>query len=61
MFWIIASIPFWLIGAFWMIAAVAAVTRRKPDETSTSIGIQMLMGLVLSGIFLVIAAKVAGA
>jgi hypothetical protein len=61
MFWIIASIPFWLIGAFCMVAAVAAVTRRTPDETSTSIGVQMLMGLVLSGVFLVIAAKVAGA
>jgi hypothetical protein len=58
MIWVIASIPFWIVGAFFMVGSVATFTEREPQETSRQLAIQCLGSLILAGIFFLIAAKI---
>jgi hypothetical protein len=57
--WIIASIPFWIAGAFFAYATPAVVIAREPNETNAEIFGQSFSCLLLCGVFLSIAAKIA--
>jgi hypothetical protein len=61
MAWAVASIPFWLLGAFFFYGACIAIPRRRPDETASDLGIQVVGFLLVCGIFFIIAAKIGGA
>lgn len=61
MVWTMASIPFWLLGLFWGVGSVTAITHRYPYETPVQVCGQSLISLLLCGVLWVIAAKVAGA
>jgi hypothetical protein len=55
--WAIASIPFWIAGGIFMLAAGVAIPLRRPDETSDELAMQVLVALAVAGITLSIAAK----
>ncbi len=60
MTWIIASVPFWIIGIFFFpITTIAIFTQRTPDETNRQIAIQLLSSLLIAGTAFLIAAKIA--
>lgn len=60
MIWIIASVPFWILGFFFcQIASIAVFARAKPNETPYELMGQFLASLVVGGIFLVVAAGIA--
>lgn len=56
--WIIASIPFWIIGTVAFVGALGSIKWKQP--TSDAEVWRVLSGLVLAGVFFLIAAKVAG-
>lgn len=55
--WVIASIPFWLIGIWLLLGSFMSIEWKKP--TSDAEVKRILCGLIGSGILFVIAAKVA--
>ncbi len=57
--WIVASLPFWLLGFLFLYAAPMCIIKRSPDETSAELGGQLIFSLLGAGVFLLIAAKVA--
>jgi hypothetical protein len=59
MMWMIAALPFWIIGAFYSVGALLSVFNRRPGETDRDIMDQLIFGLVIGGIMFVIAAKIA--
>lgn len=59
MMWIIASLPFWMLGIFFFVGIFASVTQRKPSESSKDIAIQMVCSMILSGVAFIVAAKIA--
>lgn len=59
MMWIIASIPFWISGGIITLAGVAAPFIRKDGETDRDLVKQFFTGVLLGGILLVMAAKIA--
>jgi hypothetical protein len=54
--WQLASVPFWMVGMFWLLCAAVAAPYRRKGETDTELGLQIITGLVLSGLFFAIAA-----
>jgi hypothetical protein len=58
MAWTIASLPFWMLGLLFLVAAPISIGMRKEHETTAEIASQFLISLFLAGIFLLIAAKV---
>lgn len=60
MTWIIASLPFWAIGGFFVWAGVGCALGygRRRHETAANLSRQLLFGLLVGGIFLLIAAKI---
>lgn len=57
--WFVASIPFWLIGAWCLWSAGASLVIKKPNESSQDQVEQMLWNLVAAGVAFYIAAKIA--
>lgn len=55
---VIASIPFWIISIVFAAGAGAAYPLRRPDEKPSDLAAQVLIGLVLCGVFAAIAASV---
>ena len=59
--WYIASIPFWLLGAFFFpFAAIACVMTRESGETDEDLVKQFLGATIVGGIFFAIAAHMCG-
>lgn len=55
--WIIASIPFWILGTLCMLGAFCSI---KWTKTTTDDEVRrVLWGLIWSGVFFLIAAKLA--
>lgn len=57
--WVVASIPFWILGIFFLYSAGCAVCVRIPGETRKDQVARMLIRLLFSGIALSTAAKIA--
>lgn len=57
--WIVASIPFWLLGLFCAVTVVCVYPFRKPKETDGDLALQIFVFLLLTGVFFIVAAKVA--
>lgn len=55
--WVIASIPFWILGTLFFVGAFAAIEWSKPTTNKEVKAI--LTGLAMAGILFWIAAKVA--
>lgn len=55
--WIVASIPFWILGALFVLGAFAQIDWRNP--TTDGEVKRLAFGLCVGGILLVIAAKIA--
>jgi hypothetical protein len=55
--WIIASIPFWLLGLMCLVVAVVPFTTKAPATNGDVVAV--LGGLAGAGLLFVIAAKVA--
>lgn len=56
--WVIASIPFWLIGILFFLASFCSVNWRQRPTTNEEI-LGLLSGLAIAGVFFLVAAKVA--
>lgn len=56
MSWIIASIPFWILGAFFLLGAIVAIPGRGPEETTYDLAGQVFFGLLASGFFFIVGA-----
>ena len=57
MAWIIASIPFWIIGFFFFpLAVITAIVVKEPGETDREQGQQLFACVVFGSILLFIAA-----
>lgn len=56
--WIIASVPFWLLGALFLLGAFGSIEWK--NATTDAEVKRVFGGLVLAGVFFLIAAKVAG-
>jgi len=59
MAWIVASTPFWLLGAALVIGGICAPFRRYPGERDSDLIRQFVVGLLSGGVLLLIAAKIA--
>lgn len=59
MMWIIASVPFWILGVISLSAAAVAVPLRRPGETERDLMRQVVAGLLLAGVFFAVAARIA--
>lgn len=57
--WFVASIPFWLIGAWCIWSAGASLAVKSPGETSQQQVEQMLWNLVCAGAAFYVAARIA--
>lgn len=56
MSWGIASIPVWILGAFFLAAAPISIWKWEPGETGAQVGGQFISSLILSSLFFSIAA-----
>lgn len=52
--WIIASMPFWLVGTLFFVGAIASIEWKK--ETTDSEICRVIGGIVIAGAFFLIAA-----
>lgn len=59
MAFIIASVPFWILGTIGLLSAATAAPARRPDETDADIVKQVLSSLLFAGVFYIIAALIA--
>lgn len=55
--WVIASIPFWIIGSLFALGACASIEWR--EQTTNQEVTRVFGGILLSGIFFLIAARIA--
>ena len=55
--WILASLPFYFCAIVCAVIAVACVAYRGPRETASDLCFQFLMYLLLSGVFMAMAAR----
>ena len=58
MIWVMAAMPFWVTGFFFIIAAFYCAGTRKPGETNGELIFQFAFYMVLAVIVLYIAAKI---
>ena len=56
MIWIIASLPFWVLGLALFVGGFACLTHQDPGETHADLVIQFIMGLFLGTGLMMIAA-----
>jgi len=56
--WIIASVPFWIVGVVSVVGAIAQVNWKTPESTKQET-VAFFGGLMLGGLCLVLAAKIA--
>lgn len=55
--WIIASVPFWLLGLLFLVGALCAIPLRESHETMADLTGQVIGSLIACGIALTLAAK----